>query len=198
MSVCPWAGGRAASPLQSAFVLSGLVAPSEKHSRPTSIRHIPATDSSPIHSLTWSHRLLNRRKTEVCSSLLSSELCGEDYGRSAGQAILFLWRNPVGSQVLPLNPVPSLLNSTNIYKAFTLRSFEYNFLTIRVSKVVLSLHVYRLPKWNLTRFCDFSSAHLICRTFSAFSSDTYNERRNSVLREETTWSLSLNITCLYW
>jgi len=29
MSVCPWAGGRAASPLQSAFVLSGLVAPSE-------------------------------------------------------------------------------------------------------------------------------------------------------------------------
>jgi hypothetical protein len=36
MSVCPWAGGQAAgfpSTLQSAFVLSGLDAPSEKHAQ---------------------------------------------------------------------------------------------------------------------------------------------------------------------
>ena len=114
-------GGRAASPLQSAFVLSGLVAPSEKHSRPTGIRHIPATDSSPNTQADLSHRLFNRRKTGVCSSLLTSTLCGEDCGRSAGQEVQFLWRKPVGSQELPLNPVPSLLNSTNIYKSFSLR-----------------------------------------------------------------------------
>jgi len=115
-------GGRSCS-LPSAVSLcpARTSRPVREHSRPTGIRHIPATDSSPIRSLTSSHRLFNRRKTGVCSSLLSSELCAEDYGRSAGQAILFLLRNPVGSQELPLNSVPSLLYSTNIYKTFPVR-----------------------------------------------------------------------------